>query len=635
MRILPPNHRCLWLAGLASLAACGGGDGGGSGPQLTVVSPGAGVALPTGPVTLDVNWSGYGDAPDAALVLDGVSLDPADFSIAATGIDGVLLPTFAGPHRLELEVNGSAAATVDFLVAPSVPGGTGGVGTPAASPLDGSADLTELFPSFSANGFGFAVERIGDLDADGFDEWALGWRGASRVELRDGRDFSLRWFSNGDSGSEYGSALARIADLTGDGLPDVLVGAPGSDLPEANAGAVFVLDASDGSEWLRVNGFEAADGMGTDVVGLGDVTGDAIPDILGAARLAEPAGNKTGRAAVWSGADGSLVHQLDGDVAFLQLGTSAARLEDVDGDDIDDFVLGAWGDTTNGPSAGSARVYSGATGAELYRVLGDGTDDHLGVAVQGLGDIDGDGVGDFVVAATEVANGNLVDAGLVRFYSGVDGTPLFDFLGEHPTEFAGSALDRAGDHDGDGIDDLIVGAPFFQNQRGGSYVVSSATGESLVFVQGSSAVGFAGSDVAALGDLDGDGRTEWLSGAPSGGQLGGTDGSVLLHARPGVQLDTGASDDKLETWLWIQAPAEWAHSPWWLTDEAGDDWVPPLVGGDPSALAGVTLLDAGLLNAQGAAALELPPDLLLFAGGSQLRCYLAPGGLDPLVPSPG
>ncbi len=471
------------------------------------------------------------------------------------------------------------------------------------------------------------------MHSDGFDVWALGWRGASRVELRDGRDFSLRWFATGPGGSEFGSAVGRIADLTGDGTPDVLVGAPGTDVPEANAGAVFVLDGTDGSEVLRLNGFDAADGMGTDVVGLGDVSGDAVPDVLGAARLAEPAGNKTGRAAVWSGADGSLIHLLDGNVAFLQLGTSAARLDDVDGDDVDDFVLGAWGDTTNGPSAGSARIYSGATGTELYRVLGDGASDHLGVAVQGLGDLDGDGVGDFVVAATEVPNGPLVDAGMVRFYSGAGGT-LFEFRGEHATEFAGSALDRCADHDGDGLDDLIVGAPFYLNQRGGSYVVSSATGQSLTFSPGSSSVGFAGSDVAALGDLDGDGRAEWLSGAPSGGQLGGSDGSVLLHSRPRVQCGTGPSADGLDTWLWIQASPEWASSPWWLTDEVGADWVPPLLGGDPSALAAVNLLDAGLLNAQGAAALELPAEAALFLGGSQLRCYVSPGGVGALVPSP-
>ena len=108
---------------------------------------------------------------------------------------------------------------------------------------------------------------------------------------------------------------------------------------------------------------------------------------------------KWGRARVFSGADGSILYSFTGDSAFDRFGWSVSGAGDVNGDGFDDLIVGAFFDDNNGFNSGSARVFSGADGSVLYTFDGDSIGNLFGVSVSGAGDVNGDGVADFIVGA--------------------------------------------------------------------------------------------------------------------------------------------------------------------------------------------------------------------------------------------
>lgn len=199
--------------------------------------------------------------------------------------------------------------------------------------------------------------------------------------------------------------------------------------------------------------------MGYSVSGLGDVNADGRADLLIGVYKRDIAGFNSGAARVVSGFDGALLYEVHGDGVGDGLGWNVDGLGDVDGDSVPDFIAGAFEYVQVG-STGYARVYSGVNGAELYTLSGDLEWDHFGWSVCGLGDLDGDGVADVAVGATQVdLFGVAVGPGYVRVYSGVNGQQLFQFDGENDGDGFGWAIDGAGDVNGDGVEDIIVGAP--------------------------------------------------------------------------------------------------------------------------------------------------------------------------------
>lgn len=292
--------------------------------------------------------------------------------------------------------------TYDVLVGAPWESGAGAVR--ALSGADGGLVATFLGRA-PGDGLGRAVAGLGDLDGDGVPEVALGaphadgtsWN-AGAVEVRSGATGAVRVALAGTTGDQLGHALATVDDLDGDGAPELAVGVPFADAGGFNAGAVRVVSALDGHALYDLPGGAAGDLFGSAVAAAGDVDGDGLADVAGAAPLADDGGFDSGAAVVHSGANGLVLLVLPGAASGSYL-SAVGGVGDLDGDGCDDLAVGAASESGAFEESGVARLASGRDGRELGSSGGLERRAWFGAAVVGLGDVDGDGVGDFAVGA--------------------------------------------------------------------------------------------------------------------------------------------------------------------------------------------------------------------------------------------
>lgn len=255
--------------------------------------------------------------------------------------------------------------------------------------------------------------------------------------------------------SESGGGVAGVGDVDGDGFDDVAVGAHHSDENGSHSGSVRVYSGADGSLIHLMVGDEAGDDLGHAVAAAGDVNGDGVPDIIaGAHDNADP-----GTVRVYSGVDGSVLREFAGTSASDFFGRAVAGAGDLDGDGHDDVLVGAPQDDASGANAGRAWAFSSADGSVLHAWSGDSPDDGFGAAVSAAGDFDGDGCLDVMVGAPGDDDAGM-GTGRVTVYSGADGSVLGTIDGNSPGQRLGVSLDRGDDMDGDGRPELIIGVPY-------------------------------------------------------------------------------------------------------------------------------------------------------------------------------
>ncbi|MDX1450109.1 MAG: integrin alpha, partial [Acidimicrobiia bacterium] len=234
---------------------------------------------------------------------------------------------------------------------------------------------------------------------------------------------------------------------------------------------------------LRTHVGDPNDSYGWVGAELGDIDGDGVEDYAVTAVTEGTGGFYAGAVFVYSGTDGSLLHTVFGETGEL-LGYSAASAGDVDGDGTPDYVIGAPGFAAVAPDEyGRALVISGSDHTIIHE-FSAAEPVRLGTAVSGAGDIDGDGHDDIVVGAENAAD----QAGMVTAYSGADGSVLWSKVGKHPWDLMGSAVDAVGDVNGDGVPDQVVGAYGAAGRDGGAagssgrgetYIVSGIDGSTL------------------------------------------------------------------------------------------------------------------------------------------------------------
>ncbi|MEW5702076.1 MAG: integrin alpha [Candidatus Zixiibacteriota bacterium] len=384
-------------------------------------------------------------------------------------------------------------------------------------------------------GLGYSVAGAGDVNGDGYADFIIGAIGANSAYVHSGLNGSLLYQKYGAAASDqFGWSVAGTGDVDGDGRADFIIGAPYADPgARADAGSAYVYSGANGLLLYQKDGAAAGDNLGRSVAGAVDVNGDGKGDFIVGAPYADPGGRATaGSAYVYSGVNGTLLYQKDGAAAGDALGSSVAGSADVTGDGRADFIIGAVAASPGGRwGAGSVYVYSGLSGSLLYQKDGVAAGDNFGLSVAGAGDVNGDGYADFIIGAGYADPGGRSDAGSVYLYSGQNESLLYQKDGAAAGDRLGNSVAGVGDVNGDGKADFIIGADFADPgghaYAGSAYVYSGLDGALLFQKDGEAANHWLGYSVASAGDINGDGRADFIIG--------------VYGANPGGRTDAGSA----------------------------------------------------------------------------------------------
>jgi len=422
-----------------------------------------------------------------------------------------------------------------------------------------------------------------------------------------------------------GQSVAAAGDVNGDGYDDVIVGASGYDAGQSDEGAAFVFlgsasgiaDGNPVNAATQLESDQASALLGGSVSGAGDVNGDGYDDVIVGAAQYDAGQTDEGAAFVFLGsasgiADGNPVNaatQLESNQVSALLGGSVSGAGDVNGDGYGDVIVGVVQYDAGQTDEGTAFLFLGSISGiadgnpttTATRLESDQAGARLGASVAGAGDVNGDGYADVIVGANLYNAGQPGDGAAFIFLgsgSGIaNGNPA-----TAPTQLdsnqagaeLGGSVAGAGDVNGDGYADVIVGARYYdagQTDEGAAFVfLGSASGVAdgiplfaaaqLESNEESAAMGYS---VAGAGDVNGDGYADVIVGTPFLGFLNPGAAFVFLGGASGIadgnpttaaaQLDANQSN----SWLGISVAG------------AGD------VNGDGSddVIVGANLYDAG------------------------------------------
>ncbi len=357
--------------------------------------------------------------------------------------------------------------------------------------------------------FGWAVSELADVSGDGVGDFISGapflrnQRGATFVYSGATGERLFRF--SGRAGDQAGWAIADAGDVDGDGVHDVLAGAPGV----SGRGWASVYSGVTGERLLHFAGHAEGDRFGYAVAGAGDLNHDGHDDVMVGAPGDDHAAIDAGQVAIFSGADGHRMRVLRGTAAD-RFGVGTDGTDDVNGDGVRDLIVGA---RDAGPGQrGQVSVFSGRTGARLWVTNAAITGVDFGTFfVAGVGDLDRDGTPDVYAAdySDRTHGGN---TGRGYLLSGADGTPILEMVGSGRGQGLGPGRE-AGDVDGDGVTDLIVGSYLSNDgapRAGKVEIFSGATGAVLRTLTNTKPYDNVGFDAVGLGDVNGDGIPDAL-----------------------------------------------------------------------------------------------------------------------------
>ncbi len=428
-----------------------------------------------------------------------------------------------------------------------------GAGIPATGPMTGvkplydqTADHAYLSGQAGAQA-GYAVASAGDVNGDGYDDLIVGAHYYDNGQTDEGAVFILHGSASGLSTTPdttiesdqaytyFGISVAPADDVNGDGFDDIVVGAYLYDHGQTDEGAAFVyLGSAAGiitTPIATIESDQAFADLGVAVAAAGDVNGDGYDDIIVGADSFD--NGQTNEGAVFihlgsaSGPDNEADALIESNQAFSFLGRSIAAAGDVNGDGYDDIVIGAYyydnGETDEGVAFVHFGSPSGIDTTAAATLQADQANAYFGRSVASAGDVNGDGYDDIVIGAYSYDNGQTNEGAAFVYLgsaSGTDTTPVATLEPDQASAYFGFSVASAGDVNGDGFDDIIVGSYYYDNgqtNEGAAFlyhgspdgVISPAN---ALFEQDQVSAEF-GICVASAGDVNGDHYDDIVIGA--------------------------------------------------------------------------------------------------------------------------
>jgi hypothetical protein len=475
----------------------------------------------------------------------------------------------------------------------------------------GSAIGLATLPAWTAESnqagasFGFSVATAGDVNGDGFSDVIVGALNYDNGEWDEGRAFAYHgsagglattpaWTAEPNQAATFGGSVATAGDVNGDGFSDVIVGAYFHSNGEANEGRVFVYHGGgDGlafnPAWFT-NGGQTNAGWGWSVATAGDVNGDGYSDIIVVADRYDSGQADEGKAWVYHGSRTGVPVFSGWSAETNQVGaqlSSAASAGDVNGDGYSDVIIGSY--RYDGGQSDEGRTYlylgspAGLSGTATWISEPDHASAWFGWSVGSAGDVNGDGYSDVIVGADGWGNGQSYEgrAWLHLGSAGGLGGPTWSVEGNQEGAFLGYSVGTAGDVNGDGFSDVLIALPTYDNSEldeGVVWVFHGSDGglgatPSRVIEANQAGASF-GFDVETAGDVNGDGFSDVIIGAQSYDGLQTDAGRAFVYyGGVGGLEDAPAWTDEPN-----QASAQYGRSVATAGDVNGDGYSDVMVG---------------------------------------------------------
>ncbi len=432
---------------------------------------------------------------------------------------------------------------------------------------------------------GIGVSSAGDINGDGYSDVIVGAYLYDNVLASEGAVFVYHGSATGISttpavilesnlaGALLGYSVAPAGDVNGDGYSDIIAGGYGYNNGHAFEGAAFVYHGSVTGiittpavilESDQVNSF-----LGISVASAGDVNGDGYSDVIAGAYAYDSGETDEGAAFIYHGSATGIItiaaDTVQSNQAGVWLGRSVSSAGDVNGDGFSDVIVGAPSFDNPEINEGRAFVYHGsATGINTTAaatVESNQAGAEMGFSATMAGDVNGDGYGDVIVGATRYDNGQ-IDEGAAFVYhgsaTGISTTAAAIVESNQANAWMG-IVSSAGDVNGDGYSDVITGAYFYdngQNNEGAAFVYhGSATGinTTAVTTVESNQADANMSIVSSAGDVNGDGYSDIIVGAYSYDNVENNEGAAFVYhgSAAGVNTTATAAVESNQASAWL------------------------------------------------------------------------------------